>query len=480
VASKHYDQEQPKPVDFLPLFTDLRNKPCLLIGGGQVALRKARLLCKAGAKIRLVAHDILPELASLCTNAGGECIRGDYGDHLLGNVFLVIAATDDEALNKRVSEACHQRQIPVNVVDSPELCSVILPAIIDRSPLVVAVSSGGKSPVLARMMRSRLEASIPASYGRLAQLVGNFRDAVKVKFTDIDDRRHFWEQTLQGPIAEMVYAGKDQVAAEMLKEAINKAEISPGGEVYLIGAGPGDPDLMTFKALRLLQRADVVLYDRLVAPAIVEMCRKDAERVYVGKARSEHAVPQQDINKLLVQYAKEGKKVARLKGGDPFIFGRGGEEIEELAQEKIPFQVVPGITAASGCASYAGIPLTHRDYAQSVRFVTGHLKDHSVNLPWEELIHPSQTVVFYMGLVGLPTICKQLIDHGRAPETPIAIIQQGTTPEQKVVVATLATIVERLKTEAVRAPTLIIVGEVVFLREKLAWYEQHDLSTASL
>ncbi len=467
-------------MDFLPLFTDLRNKPCLLVGGGQVALRKANLLCKAGAKLRLVAHDILPELSTLCTNAGGECIRGDYGDHLLDDVFLVIAATDDEALNKRVSAACHARHIPVNVVDNPDLCSVILPAIIDRSPLIIAVSSGGKSPVLARMMRSRLEASIPASYGRLAKLVGNFRDAVKARFSDIEDRRHFWEKTLQGPIAEMVFAGKDAVAADMLALAIDKADIDSGGEVYLIGAGPGDPDLMTFKALRLLQRADVVLYDRLVAPAIVDMCRKDADRVYVGKARAEHAVPQQDINKLLVKYAKEGKKVARLKGGDPFIFGRGGEEIEELAQEKIPFQVVPGITAASGCASYAGIPLTHRDYAQSVRFVTGHLKDHSLNLPWSELVHPSQTVVFYMGLVGLPSICEQLIAHGRDADTPIAVIQQGTTPQQRVVVASLATMVARLAAEPVQAPTLIIVGEVVNLRAKLAWFEQHDLSKGGM
>ncbi|MEX1669418.1 siroheme synthase CysG [Zhongshania guokunii] len=467
-------------MEFLPLFTDLRNKPCLLVGGGQVALRKARLLCKAGAKLRLVAHEILPELATLCLNAGGECIRGDYGDHLLDDVFLVIAATDDEELNKRVSEACHGRHIPVNVVDNPDLCSVILPAIIDRSPLIIAVSSGGKSPVLARLMRSRLEASIPATYGRLAHLVGSFRDAVKARFADIDDRRHFWEQTLQGPIAEMVFAGKDKVASDMLSEAIAKAETSSGGEVYLIGAGPGDPDLMTFKALRLLQRADVVLYDRLVAPAIVDMCRKDAERVYVGKARADHAVPQQDINKLLVKYAKEGKKVARLKGGDPFIFGRGGEEIEELAEEKIPFQVVPGITAASGCASYSGIPLTHRDYAQSVRFVTGHLKDHSLNLPWAELVHPNQTVVFYMGLVGLPSICEQLIAHGRGADTPIAVIQQGTTPEQKVVVATLATMVDRLVDEPVRAPTLIIVGEVVSLREKLAWFELRDLAGSAV
>ena len=278
----------------------------------------------------------------------------------------------------------------------------------------------------------------------------------------------------------MVYAGQEQAAGEMLSKLINEAELRPGGEVYLIGAGPGDPDLMTFKALRLLQRADVVLYDRLVAPEIVELCRKDAERIFVGKARSNHAVPQQDINALLVEHAKQGRKVARLKGGDPFIFGRGGEEIEQLANESIPFQVVPGVTAAAGCASYAGIPLTHRDYAQSVRFVTGHLKDNSINLPWAELVHGHQTIVFYMGLVGLPVICEQLIAHGRSADTPIALVQQGTTRHQKVVVATLATMVEEVAKNPVKAPTLIIVGEVVSLREKLAWYEHYDLASPSL
>tara|TARA_Y100000588_G_scaffold58678_1_gene57117 strand:- start:985 stop:2388 length:1404 start_codon:yes stop_codon:yes gene_type:complete len=467
-------------VDFLPLFTRLEGQVCLIVGGGEVALRKARLLHKAGATLRVVAPDILPELQALLADSGAaaESLQDVYTPETLDKVFLCIAATDDRSLNQRVSEDCGQLQIPVNVVDCPELCSVILPAIIDRSPIVVAVSSGGKSPVLARMIRSKLESSIPAAYGRLADLVGQFRDAVKQRFGDIEERRAFWEQTLDGPVAEMVYAGKSDTAADMLRELIGKAEPAPGGEVYLIGAGPGDPDLMTFKALRLLQKADVVLYDRLVAPEIVELCRKDAERVFVGKARSNHAVPQQDINQLLVQYASQGRKVARLKGGDPFIFGRGGEEIQELAEHRIPFQVVPGVTAAAGCASYAGIPLTHRDYAQSVRFVTGHLKDNSINLPWAELVHNQQTVVFYMGLIGLPVICEQLIAHGRSPDTPIAIIQQGTTANQKVVTATLATMVKTLEQHPVQAPTLIIVGEVVSLREKLAWYEQQgDLDT---
>lgn len=466
-------------MDFLPLFTKLEGKTCLLVGGGEIALRKARLLDKAGAVLRVVAPDIDAELKALVAGKG-QCLHADYRLDYLEGVFLVVAATDDEVLNAQVSRDCNTRNIPVNVVDSPELCSFILPAIIDRSPLVVAVSSGGKSPVLARMIRSRLESSIPSAYGRLAGLVGQFREAVKARFSDIEDRRDFWEQTLQGPVAEMVYSGQEKAAAEMLAKLIDQAELRPGGEVYLIGAGPGDPDLMTFKALRLLQRADVVLYDRLVAPEIVEMCRKDAERVFVGKERFNHAVPQQDINQLLVDYAKQGRKVARLKGGDPFIFGRGGEEIEELAKENIPFQVVPGVTAAAGCASYAGIPLTHRDFAQSVRFVTGHLKDNSINLPWAELVHGHQTVVFYMGLVGLPVICEQLIAHGRSADTPIALVQQGTTRHQKVVVATLGTMVETVAQNPVKAPTLIIVGEVVSLRDKLAWYEQYDLAKPSL
>ena len=466
-------------MDFLPLFTKLEGKTCLLVGGGEIALRKARLLSKSGAVLRVVAPDIAPELTQLAGETG-KCLHADYRiDHLDG-VFLVIAATDDQVLNEQVSRDCNARNIPVNVVDNPALCSFILPAIIDRSPIVVAVSSGGKSPVLARIIRSRLESSIPAAYGRLAGLVGQFRDAVKARFNDIEDRRDFWEQTLQGPVAEMVYAGQERAAAEMLGKLIDTAELKPGGEVYLIGAGPGDPDLMTFKALRLLQRADVVLYDRLVAPEIVELCRKDAERIFVGKARSNHVVPQHDINALLVTYAKQGRKVARLKGGDPFIFGRGGEEIEELASESIPFQVVPGVTAAAGCASYAGIPLTHRDFAQSVRFVTGHLKDNSINLPWAELIHGHQTIVFYMGLVGLPVICEQLIAHGRSADTPIALVQQGTTRHQKVVVATLGTMVDEVAKKPVKAPTLIIVGEVVSLREKLAWYEHYDLASPSL
>ncbi|MDG9931184.1 MULTISPECIES: siroheme synthase CysG [unclassified Pseudomonas] len=457
-------------MDFLPLFHKLQGRPVLVVGGGEVALRKARLLSDAGGQLRVVAPEIRGDLREL-TGEEGVFLRG-YESADLQGVALVIAATDDEPLNARISHEAQALGIPVNVVDAPALCSVIFPAIVDRSPLVVAVTSGGDAPVLARLIRAKIETWIPATYGQLAGLAKQFRERVKQLFPDVQQRRVFWEDVFQGQIAESVFAGKLGEGKRLLEAKIAGAAPRALGEVYLVGAGPGDPDLLTFRALRLMQQADVVLYDRLVAPAIIELCRRDAERIYVGKRRSEHAVPQDEINQLLVDLAKQGKRVLRLKGGDPFIFGRGGEEIEQLAAEGIQFQVVPGITAASGCAAYAGIPLTHRDHAQSVRFVTGHLKDGSSDLPWADLVAPGQTLVFYMGLVGLPTICQELIAHGRAADTPAALVQQGTTQNQRVFIGTLANLPQLVAEHEVHAPTLVIVGEVVTLRDKLAWFDQ--------
>ncbi|WP_286979132.1 siroheme synthase CysG [Pseudomonas sp.] len=458
-------------MEYLPLFHKLQGRTVLVVGGGEVALRKARLLADAGATLRVVTLTIRDDMRQMLESVHGELrLRGYQADDLEG-VVLVIAATDDEPLNQQISEQAQARGVPVNVVDAPKLCSVIFPAIVDRSPLIVAVSSGGDAPVLARLMRAKIETWIPATYGHLAGLAKQFRAQVKSLFPNVQQRRVFWEDVFQGQIAESVFAGKLDEGKRLLTEKIAGAAPRMLGEVYLVGAGPGDPDLLTFRALRLMQQADVVLYDRLVAPAIIELCRRDAERIYVGKQRADHAVPQDQINQRLVALAKEGKRVLRLKGGDPFIFGRGGEEIEELAAHGIPFQVVPGITAASGCAAYAGIPLTHRDYAQSVRFVTGHLKNGSCDLPWRELSAPSQTLVFYMGLVGLPVICQELIAHGRAASTPAALIQQGTTQTQRVFTGTLADLPALVAEHEVHAPTLVIIGEVVQLREKLAWFE---------
>ncbi|MBC3438714.1 uroporphyrinogen-III C-methyltransferase [Pseudomonas sp. BW16M2] len=458
-------------MDYLPLFHKLQGGRVLVVGGGEIALRKARLLADAGAALRVVAPEVDGQLAALARDGGGEVLVRGYQASDLEGCRLVIAATDDSALNAQVSAEAQARSLPVNVVDAPALCTVIFPAIVDRSPLVVAISSGGDAPVLARLIRAKLEAWIPSAYGELAGLAARFRHKVKALYPDVNQRRGFWESVFQGPVAERQLAGQGAEAERLLQAMVDGAPVQQGGEVYLVGAGPGDPDLLTFRALRLMQQADVVLYDRLVAPAIIEMCRRDAERIYVGKRRADHAVPQDKINRLLVDLARQGKRVLRLKGGDPFIFGRGGEEIEELADEGIPFQVVPGITAASGCSAYGGIPLTHRDYAQSVRFVTGHLKDGTSNLPWDDLVAPAQTLVFYMGLVGLPTICAELIRHGRAASTPAALVQQGTTRNQRVFTGTLADLPELVARHEVHAPTLVIVGEVVQLREKLAWFE---------
>ncbi|RJX83553.1 siroheme synthase CysG [Pseudomonas sp. LS-2] len=458
-------------MEFLPLFHNLRGARVLVVGGGEIALRKSRLLADAGAVLRVVAPEIGTELRELIGSSGGEQILRGYSEADLNGCVLIIAATDDEPLNAQVSADARQRGVPVNVVDAPALCSVIFPAIVDRSPLVIAVSSGGDAPVLARLIRAKMESWIPPTYGHLAGLAARFRHQVKKLLPNVQQRRAFWEEVFQGPIADRQLAGQGAEAERLLQAKIDGEAPPATGEVYLVGAGPGDPDLLTFKALRLMQQADVVLYDRLVAPAILELCRRDADRIYVGKQRAEHALPQDQINQQLVALAKQGKRVVRLKGGDPFIFGRGGEEIEELAANGIPFQVVPGITAASGCAAYAGIPLTHRDYAQSVRFVTGHLKDGTSDLPWKDLVSPAQTLVFYMGLIGLPIICSELIKHGRSADTPAALIQQGTTFNQRVFTGTLANLPQLVAEHEVHAPTLVIVGEVVTLRDKLKWFE---------
>ncbi len=459
-------------MDFLPIFLNVRERSVLVVGGGEVAARKISLLIKAQARIQVVAPELCPALQALQQKGSIGHEARDYAEADLDDCNLVFAATSDSAVNRTISEQAKARNLPVNVVDQPELCSFIMPSIIDRSPVVAAVSTGGASPVLARLIRTRLEALIPAAYGRLAELARRFREEVKAKITNPTDRRIFWEKVLRGGVAERVFSGHMEEADAAMQKALADAEPgSPMGEVYLVGGGPGDPDLLTFRALRLMQQADVVVYDRLVAQALLDMTRRDAERIYVGKERDHHAMRQEEINQLLADLAKQGKRVVRLKGGDPFIFGRGGEEIDTLAAQGVPFQVVPAITAASGCAAYSGIPLTHRDYAQSVTFVTGHLKDGTINLNWEQLAHPSQTVVFYMGLRGLPVICEQLMAHGVSPDMPIALIQQGTTEKQRVFSGTLGNIQEIVQREQPKPPTLIIVGEVVNLRDKLNWYQ---------
>ncbi len=458
---------------YLPIFFDTTDRLCLVIGAGAIAVRKVELLLKAGARVRVIAKTVSDSMTSLSQQQTFECLERAFEDGDLEDASLVIAATDDNQLNARVSKLAQARNIPVNVVDNPALCSFIMPSIVDRDPVQIAVSTGGASPVLARILRSRMESTIPAAYGELARLAEGFRDKVKQTFARVEERRIFWESVLEGPVAEHVFAGRIDEAGKMLDELLQSSAANPDfkGEVYLVGAGPGDPDLLTFKALRLMQKCDVVLYDRLVSEPILDMVRRDAEKIYAGKARAQHSIPQENINQLLVRLAQEGKCVLRLKGGDPFVFGRGGEEIGELIEHNIDFQVVPGITAASGCTSYAGIPLTHRDYSQACIFVTGHQKEGRVELNWEMLSHSNQTVVFYMGLDNVKRICESLKSHGRASTTPAALIEKGTTSVQRVFIGDLDTLPGIVDANEVRAPTLIVVGEVVDLHKKLHWYK---------
>jgi uroporphyrin-III C-methyltransferase/precorrin-2 dehydrogenase/sirohydrochlorin ferrochelatase len=459
-------------MDYFPLFLKVADRPCLVVGGGKVAARKIQLLQRAGALVTVVSPRSCDEVLAYANAGSVTYVHRDFQDEDLEDMVLVIAATGNKAVNRHIAELADRQRIPVNVVDNPKSGSFIVPSMVDRSPVQVAVTTGGSSPVLARLLRARLESFIPAAYGRLARLVDDYRQSVKTRFSNPAQRRYFWENVLQGRVAELLFAGQEDKARHALEQAIDDADTSfeSTGEVYLVGAGPGDPDLITFRALRLMQQADVVVYDRLVSQPILDMVRRDAEMIYAGKARDQHTLSQESINQLLVRLAKEGKRVLRLKGGDPFIFGRGGEEIETLAEQGIPFQVVPGITAASGCASYAGIPLTHRDHAQSCIFVTGHLKDGSVDLDWETLAKPAQTIVFYMGLHSIPVLSRELIAHGLPGDTPVALVQQGTTQDQRVYIESLDSLPALAASGVLKPPTIIIVGQVVSLHAKLSWF----------
>ncbi|MDX2374347.1 siroheme synthase CysG [Psychrobacter sp. PP-21] len=491
-----------------PLFFKLEDRKVLIVGGGEVALRKADLLSRAGACITILAPDISHELQALLTDDKHQFIYENYNKAYMSGARVIIAATDDETLNHEIHADATELNIPVNVVDTPHLCDFIFPAIIDRNPIVIGISSNGKAPVLARLLRARLETLIPQGYGKLAKLAGDFRSEVKAKIPTLTGRRQFWERAFEGQVSQLMFAGNETEATAQLQadldstaaaihhknhsdapvnttptlsdDSDNKAP--PVGEVYIVGAGPGDPELLTFKALRLMQQADIVYYDALVSPQVLDLCRRDSDKVFVGKKRSNHTVAQLGINELLVNSAKEGRRVVRLKGGDPFIFGRGGEEIESLRANNVPYQVVPGITAANAAASYAGIPLTHRDHSQSVRFVTGFLKAGAPNSNFKNFLNTDETVVFYMGLHSLARLTEGLVDAGRSADTPIAIVSNASMPNQQVLTGTLATIVAKQEDAQLPTPALLIMGDVVSLHHDLAWYnlqnQQHSEALA--
>ncbi|MBL0514633.1 siroheme synthase CysG [Aeromonas media] len=465
-------------MDYLPIFCRLDNKPVLLVGGGEVAERKARLLLDAGAQLTVVAPDLDPELAELAANGSIEWLAGEFAPAQLAGKWLVVAATDRREVNALVYQSANQARIFANVVDDPTRSSFIMPSIIDRSPLMVAISSGGKAPVLARLLREKLEALLPQHLGAVAAFAGSLRERVKARFATMGERRRFWERLLGADRLGQALARGDGASANQLADNLFAEESKAHGEVVLVGAGPGDPGLLTLHALRQMQQADVVVYDRLVSDEVMALVRRDARRIFVGKQAGNHCVPQEGINQLLLEEAKKGQRVVRLKGGDPFIFGRGGEELETLVGSGIGFQVVPGITAASGCAAYAGIPLTHRDHAQSVRFVTAHGKGGARDLDWPLLARDKQTLVFYMGLSSCATIREQLLAHGKGGDTPVALIERGTQPSQRVIRGTLNEL--PALAVGVESPALIMVGSVVTLADKLAWFGQGCAADAAL
>jgi uroporphyrin-III C-methyltransferase/precorrin-2 dehydrogenase/sirohydrochlorin ferrochelatase len=463
-------------MDYFPIFLRLAGEPVLVVGGGAVAARKVELLLRSGARVTVVAPKLCERLQALCEQGAIEHRAEQFSPLAIEGMRLVIAATDSQAVNGWVARLADSRNVPVNVVDDRRLSRFIMPAIVDRSPIIVAVGSSGDAPVLTRRLREKIETLLPERLGRLATVAGRLREFIKSRIADPASRRKFWERFFDGPLAADVLTGRGDVSEEQLDQQlptllaqINTAEVGQG-EVALVGAGPGDPGLLTLRGLRALQNADVILYDRLVSEEVLDLGRRDAERVYVGKAAGDAHLAQAEINALLIKYARQGKRVCRLKGGDPFIFGRGGEELEALAAAGIRFEVVPGITAAVGCAAYAGIPLTHRDHAQALTLVTGHRKEDAEGLDWELLARPGHTTVFYMGLSQLPNILRQLQKHGVPADRAAALVEDGTRSTQRVITGTLSDLAARAEAAGVKSPALLIVGEVTRLHEVLHWF----------
>ena len=469
-------------MSYLPLFIETTGKKCLIVGGGKVASRKLIPILKAKMKVTLISPEVVEEIElNFQKNKNLKIIKRKFEPEDIKDQFLIIAATNEKTTNQKIAKLSKDNNILVNMAEDSLSGNTLIPSVVDRDPIKIAVSSGAASPILTRLVKTKLETVIPYSFSKLADIMMEYRDVVKKNFLKISDRRKFWEVFLDGPVSEMVLSGHIDKAKKALDESLKENKfLEKTGEVYLVGAGPGDPELLSFKALRLMQKADIVIYDRLVSRPIMNLIRQDAEKIYVGKQRADHAMPQENINQLLARLALEGKKVLRLKGGDPFIFGRGGEEIESLIKDDIPFQIVPGITAASGCASYAGIPLTHRDYSQACIFVTGHLRDGTVNLNWEMLAHEKQTLIFYMGMHGSKIICEELIKHGLSNETPAALIVKGTTEDQEVIIGNLKNMPEIIMERKIVPPTLLIIGDVVKLHNKLKWFNPFHLGNKNL
>lgn len=452
-----------------PLFVNLDKLPVLVVGGGEIAERKINLIIKANAKVEVLARKFSPNVENLINKNKLKKIKSNLDISTLdSNYSLIIAATDNKQINKKLFNFANKNNILINVVDQPDLCTCTFGSIVERGDLVVAISTGGNAPVFARNLREKFETLLPQSTKQLIDFSASIREKVMNSFSQFNKRRIFWELFFDAFAAKknITQSNLTSLTNQLIKTLKNKHS----GEVFLVGAGPGDPELLTLRALHLIQKADICIYDNLVSKEILELVRRDAHMIYAGKLRNNHTIEQKEINQLLVNYAKKGLRVLRLKGGDPFMFGRGGEEISELMTQKIKFQVVPGITAASGVSAYAGIPLTHRDYSQSCIFITGHEKNGKLNINWSNLIHENQTIVIYMGLNSLPIIVQNLIDSGMRKNMPIALVQEGTTEKQKVMVSTISRVISKTLKSNIQSPVIIIIGEVVKLRKTIKWF----------
>ena len=454
-------------MNYFPAFFDLKDRPALIVGGGEAAARRLRLLQKAGARVTVVAPRVGEEIAAAIDAGRIAAVRRGFVSGDVNGQAIVFAATGLPAVDERVAEAARTAGVPVNVADHAGLSSFIVPAIVERDPVVIGISTGGAAPVLASRLREAIERLLPSRLGRLADFADSFRTAVKATVPNAATRLRFWDRFFDGPVADQVLAGNDHGAREKMLTLVNgrAATEPPRGGVAIVGAGPGDPDLLTLRALRLIQRADVVIYDKLVGPGVLDLARRDAERLYVGKSRGDHSKSQDEINALITGQAQAGKRVVRLKGGDPFIFGRGGEELDYLRRHGISAEVVPGITAALGCAAAAGIPLTHRDHAQAVTFATGQGKDGEPELDWATLARLKQTLVIYMGVGAAGRIAARLIGHGLDPATPVAVIENGTLPTQKALYGRLSGLNWLVRQSDITGPALIVIGSVTALAE---------------
>lgn len=458
-----------------PLFADLTGLPVLVVGGGHVAERKTVALLAAGARVRIGAPALTSPLLLQVEEGKIEHLASAFQPAWLDGMWLVIAATDDPELNARVAAEAQVRRIFANVVDAPALSRFQVPSVVDRAPLTVAVSTGGAAPVIARRVREMLEAQLDHAWGALTALAQRYRTRIAQRWPDLAERRAFYDWLHDGPVMAALRNAQPDDAERFLIDALSgEPATSPKGSVVLVGAGPGDPGLITLRALRALNQADVILHDSLVSDAVLALARRDAERIDVGKRCGGRHTQQAQIHQLLFDLASNGRRVVRLKGGDPFVFGRGGEEMEYLREHGICCEVVPGITAAVACAAYAGVPLTHREHARSVHLLTGHGKESLDAMDWPALAQDHQTLAVYMGVARLDEFTQRLLEHGRRSDTPFVIIENGTLPQQRVLRGVLSELPARAREYAIHPPALLIVGEVAAMAQEHAWFAGGD------